>query len=308
LPSAVVMAGELYEKNSGTPMFNKGGLVTRRMADGGPADLSAFQKRLLSVDPSSPEMMSTPGRIVDETLSFESNSGIPSGIKRSFNFAGDQIKDLTGIGGGEPFPEVTQAGEQLVAIANMTQRFIRESTTGRPFAVEISQMAEEIARPGMFAGDEKNMIKLQTMRTQLQEIQDIALGVVGNPQAYDKKMILAARQDLTQVGPLLDNYNKLIESYEFGLGKKDKPDPSMFELGAGNAQGSATGMAIGPRRIEELENSMPLFGSNPTIMASALGPPSELEGKNMTLLGYDTGVPRGALYANQGGPITRRRN
>ena len=54
LPSAVVMAGELYEKNSGTPMFNKGGLVTRRMADGGPADLSAFQKRLLSVDPSSP--------------------------------------------------------------------------------------------------------------------------------------------------------------------------------------------------------------------------------------------------------------
>jgi hypothetical protein len=28
----------------------------------------------------------------------------------------------------------------------------------------------------------------------------------------------------------------------------------MFELGAGNAQGSAAGMAIGPRTREELEN------------------------------------------------------
>ena len=173
-----------------------------------------------------------PGRIVDESLSFESNSGIPSALKRGVNFAGDQVKDITGLGVGEPFPEVTQAGEQLVAIANMTQRFIRESTTGRPFAVEISQMAEEIARPGAFTGDQRNMTKLQTMRSQLQEIEDIALGVVENPGGYNQKMVLAARQDLTQVAPLLDNYNKLIKSYQIGLGLQDKPDPSMFELGA----------------------------------------------------------------------------
>ena len=173
-----------------------------------------------------------PGRIVDESLNFEGASGVPSAIKRGVNFAGDQFKDVTGLGGGEPFPEVTQAGEQLVAIANMTQRFIRESTTGRPFAVEISQMAEEIARPGAFTGDQRNMTKLQTMRSQLQEIEDIALGVVENPGGYNQKMVLAARQDLTQVAPLLDNYNKLIKSYQIGLGLQDKPDPSMFELGA----------------------------------------------------------------------------
>ena len=301
---AAVKAALLERQLNGLPLPDS----MPKFAEGGEAQRqAALQSVEQFLDPSSVRVggagPTTPGRIVDETLSFESNSGIPSGFKRAGNFVGDQAQDVFGIGGGEPFPEVTQAGEQLVAIANMTQRFIRESTTGRPFAVEISQMAEEIARPGMFEGDEKNMIKLQTMRTQLQEIQDIALGVVTNPQGYDKKMVFAARQDLTQVAPLLDNYNKLIESYEFGLGKKDKPDPSMFELGAGNAQGSATGMAIGPRRIEELQNIQ-----KPTIMASALGPPSELEGKNMTLLGYDTGVPRGALYANQGGPITRRRN
>lgn len=173
-----------------------------------------------------------PGRIVDESLNFEVSSGVPSAIKRGVNFAGDQVKDITGLGVGEPFPEVTQAGEQLVAIANQTQRFIRESTTGRPFAIEISQMAEEIARPGAFTGDQRNMTKLQTMRSQLQEIEDIALGVVENPGGYNQKMVLAARQDLTQVAPLLDNYNKLIKSYQIGLGLQDKPDPSMFELGA----------------------------------------------------------------------------
>ena len=245
---AVVKAALLERQLNGLPLPDS----MPKFAEGGEAQRqAALQSVEQFLEPSSVRVggagPTTPGRIVDETLSFESNSGIPSGFKRAGNFVGDQVQDVFGIGGGEPFPEVTQAGEQLVAIANMTQRFIRESTTGRPFAVEISQMAEEIARPGMFAGDEKNMIKLQTMRTQLQEIQDIALGVVTNPQGYDKKMVFAARQDLTQVAPLLDNYNKLIESYEFGLGKKDKPDPSMFELGAGNAQGSAAGMAIGPR-------------------------------------------------------------
>ena len=278
IPTYQIEAARNYEQNVG-PLFKNGGPVIK-MAEGG----SAFEQRLLQQSGAAIAPTRNPGRIVDETLSFESNSGLPSAIKRGFNFAGDQIQDVLGIGGGEPFPEVTQAGEQLVAIANMTQRFIRESTTGRPFAVEISQMAEEIARPGTFAGDERNMIKLQTMRSQLQEIQGIAQGVLDNPQGYDKKMIMDARQDLTQVAPLLDNYNKLIESYEIGLGKKDKPDPSMFEMGAGNAQGSAAGTAG---------------------MAGMAG---KLSGKNLSILGYDTGIDSSTILANQGGPITRRGN
>ena len=97
---------------------------------------------------------------------------------------------------------------------------------------------------------------------------------------------MEARQDLTQLSPLIDNYNKIITSYEIGLGKQDKPDPSMFERGMGNAQGSAAGYARG----------------------SIMGPPPGFEEKNMTFLGYDTGVPNSAMLANQGGPITRRRS
>ena len=104
-------------------------------------------------------------------------------------------------------------------------------------------------------------------------------------------MIMDARQDLTQVAPLIDNYNKLIESYEIGLGKKDKPDPSMFEMGAGNAQGSAAGMA----------------GNIMAGMAGMAGNKYRT-GENLSILGYDTGIDSSAILANQGGPITRRRN
>ena len=226
LPTYQIEAARNYERNVG-PLFKDGGPVIK-MAEGG----SAFEQRLLQQSGAAIAPTRNPGMIVDETISFEETGGIPSGLKKSINFFGDQVKDVTGLGVGEAYPEVTRGAEQLVAMANMTQRFIRESTTGRPFAVEIEQLAEEIARPGAFAGDERNMIKLQTMRSQLQEIQGIAQGVLDNPQGYDKKMIMDARQDLTQLSPLLDNYNKLINSYEVGLGKKDKPDPSMFELGA----------------------------------------------------------------------------
>jgi hypothetical protein len=314
LPTYQIEAARNYERNVG-PLFKDGGPVIK-MAEGG----SAFEQRLLQQSGAAIAPTRNPGMIVDETISFEETGGIPSGLKRSINFFGDQVKDVTGLGVGEAYPEVTRGAEQLVAMANMTQRFIRESTTGRPFAVEIEQLAEEIARPGAFAGDERNMIKLQTMRSQLQEIQGIAQGVLDNPQGYDKKMIMDARQDLTQLSPLLDNYNKLINSYEVGLGKKDKPDPSMFEMGAGNAQGSAAGMAIGPRTREELESmegvdtKMLLAGGMPygplatgDVTRAMLGN-NKRTGKNLSILGYDTGIDSSAILANQGGPITRRGN
>ena len=185
-----------------------------------------------------------------------------------------------------PFGEQANAQTQLLTLANVTKRFIRESTTGRPFAVEIRDIAEEMASPSWMETDVSAFLKLQNMRNQLLEIQGIATSIIESPQGFDKAKVIGAREDLLVLGPLLDNYDVVIKSYERGLGQTDKPDPSMFERGLGNAQGSAAAYAGG----------------------RALGPPSELEGKNMTLLGYDTGVPRGALYANQGAPITRRRN
>jgi hypothetical protein len=230
LPAAVVNAARSYEQNVG-PMFNQGGPVVK-MANGGDPQMTEFQRRITEQPRSALEpTLPSEGRIVDETINFETTTGLPSGVQRGLNVVSDTFRDVTGVGPGPIFPDVERGGEQLKAIANMTQRFIRDSVAGRPFAVEIEALAEEIAQPGGFRMDERNLVKLQTMRSQLLEIGDIATSVLEAPEGFDRKSLIEARQDLTQLAPLVDNYNKIITSYKIGLGKEDKPDPAMFELG-----------------------------------------------------------------------------
>ncbi len=262
--------------------FQSGGEVSERQQQA----MERLNRFLGNRDPSLSEPAELPGRIVDETIDFEATTGLPTGFSNIANTVSDTFRDVTGLGPGPLFPDVERGGEQLRAVANMTQRFIRDSVAGRPFAVEIEAMAEEIAQPGAFRMDERNLVKLQTMRSQLLEIGDMAQEILKSPQAFDQKSVISAREDLQQLSPLVDNYNKIIKSYEIGLGKEDKPDPSMFERGLGNAQGNAAGYAGG----------------------SIMGPPPGFEEKNMTFLGYDTGVPNSAILANQGGPINRRRS
>jgi hypothetical protein len=225
--------------NPGTPNYQTGGEVT---SDRERQAMERLNRFLGNTDPSLSEPASRPGRIVDETIDFETATGFPTAFKNLANTASDTFRDVTGAGPGPMFPDVERGGEQLRAVANMTQRFIRDSVAGRPFAVEIEAMAEEIAKPGAFRMDERNLVKLQTMRSQLLEIGDMAQEILKNPQGFDQKSVISARQDLQQLSPLVDNYNKIIKSYEIGLGKEDKPDPSMFERGLGNAQGNAAGL------------------------------------------------------------------
>ena len=230
LPSAVIEAARLYEQNVG-PMFAQGGAVVK-MANGGDPQMTEFERRMMKQPRSALEPTPPPeGFIVDETLSFEDATGPISGLKRALNVGGGTGREF-GLPTSAPYMEVDEASEQLRAVSNMTQRFIRNSSTsGRPLAIEIQALAEEIAQPGAFKMDETTLVKLQTMRNQLQEVQSLATSVLEAPQAYNQKVIIGAREDLTSLTPLLDNYNKIIKSYEIGLGKLDKPDPSMFELG-----------------------------------------------------------------------------
>ena len=169
---------------------------------------------------------------MDESVDFEQAIGPVSGFKRAVNTAIDYGQDVLGTAGTGPlFPDVVDADEQLKSISNMTQRFIRESTTGRPFAVEIEALANELAQPGTFKTDTGTVARLRTMRTQLSEIDNTINAILSNPQGFDQRKVIGAREDKLQLGPLLDNYDKLIKAYERGMGITDKPDPAMFERG-----------------------------------------------------------------------------
>lgn len=222
--------------NPGATNFQTGGEVSARERQA----MERLNRFLGNTDPSLSEPAARPGRIVDETVDFETTTGLPTAFKNFANTASDTFRDVTGAGPGPLFPDVERGGEQLRAVANMTQRFIRDSVAGRPFAVEIEAMAEEIAQPGAFRMDERSLVKLETMRSQLLEIGDMAQEILKNPQGFDQKSVISAREDLQQLSPLIDNYNKIIKSYEIGLGKEDKPDPAMFERGLGNVQGDVS--------------------------------------------------------------------
>jgi hypothetical protein len=251
---------------------------------------------------------------MDETIDYTKGTGIsagPAGVIRGATAqVGDVVEDLEWGTLNAPFEESATAQTQLMTLANITKRFIRESTTGRPFAVEIADIAEEMASPSWMETDEGAFIKLKNMRNQLLEVQGIATSMLQSPQGFDKARLIGAREDLLILGPLLDNYDIVIRSYERGLEQTDKPDPSMFERGLGNAQGSAAGyVGASPEMMRENPLLANAQGSaNLQGMARIPFRPHAPIGENIKLFGYDTGVDRSAILANQGGPIPRRGN
>jgi hypothetical protein len=176
--------------------------------------------------------------------------------------------------------------------------------------VEIADIAEEMASPSWMETDEGAFIKLKNMRNQLLEVQGIATSMLQSPQGFDKARLIGAREDLLILGPLLDNYDIVIRSYERGLEQTGKPDPSMFERGLGNAQGSTAGyVGASPEMMRENPLLANAQGSaNLQGMARIPFRPHAPIGENIKLFGYDTGVDRSAILANQGGPIPRRGN
>jgi hypothetical protein len=138
--------------NPGATNFQTGGEVSARERQA----MERLNRFLGNTDPSLSEPAAKPGRIVDETIDFETTTGLPTGFSNIANTLSD------------------------------TQEILK------------------------------------------------------NPQGFDQKSVISAREDLQQLSPLIDNYNKIIKSYEIGLGKEDKPDPAMFERGLGNVQGDVS--------------------------------------------------------------------
>jgi hypothetical protein len=48
-----------------------------------------------------------------------------------------------------PFSEIADAQTQLTSLANVTQRFVRESVGGKALKAEVEALAEELGKPGI---------------------------------------------------------------------------------------------------------------------------------------------------------------
>ena len=217
--------------------FAAGGQVMK-MQRGGNPNAEAWSKfeEMMSGDRSRAaqldEDIELSGRIVDPTVDVSKSVGLFSPLKDVARGATSYFGDVAeGVFGADrpnaAFAEESAGSSQLQSLANVTQRFVRESVAGRALKDEIEKLAKELVEPGMIT-KERAQANLASMRNQLLEIQDLATSILETPERFSAPQVQGARQDLRNLQPLLENYDTALASFERRL-EGGKPDPAMFD-------------------------------------------------------------------------------
>ena len=197
------------------------------MASAGSADWDRVNRAFSSSDATMQESdVELPGRIIPENADLTPGVGLSTvlNIPRTVT---SYARELGVYGREVPFSEVADAQTQLTSLANVTQRFVRESVGGKALKDEVEALAAELAKPG-FSTEEATFEKLTNMRNQLLEVQDLATSILDTPEKFTSAQVTTARQDIRRLAPLIENYDRALLSFENAL-RVDKPDPAMFE-------------------------------------------------------------------------------
>ena len=167
-----------------------------------------------------------PGRIIPENADLTPGVGV-STLLSPIRTIGSYAREVGLTDREAPFSEIADAQTQLTSLANVTQRFVRESVGSKALKAEVDALAEELGKPGV-STEEATLEKLTNMRNQLLEIQDLAVSMLETPEKFTSAQVTTARQDFRRLSPLIENYDRAILNFENAL-NPNKPDPSMFE-------------------------------------------------------------------------------
>lgn len=210
--------------------FADGGEVRKFQAGGASTSGSDWTRVNEMLQPSTTVMeesdVELPGRIIPENADLTPGVGL-STILSPIRAGASYARELGIYDREAPFSEIADAQTQLTSLANVTQRFVRESVGDRALKDEVEALASELAKPGI-ATEEATMEKLTNMRNQLLEVQDLATSILETPEKFTSAQVTTARQDIRRLAPLIENYDRALLSFENAI-RVDKPDPAMFE-------------------------------------------------------------------------------
>ena len=209
--------------------FADGGEVRKYQKGGALNSGSDWNRVNEMLNPSAPmteQDIELPGRIIPETPNLTPGVGLSTflnPVRTTMSYARE-----AGLTDREaPFSEIADAQTQLTSLANVTQRFVRESVGGRALKDEVEALAAELAKPGI-STEETTLEKLTNMRNQLLEVQDLATSILDTPEKFTTAQVTTARQDVRRLAPLIENYDRAVMNFETSL-NPNKPDPAMFE-------------------------------------------------------------------------------
>ena len=209
--------------------FANGGEVRKYQLGGAATSGGDWNRVNEMLNPSAPmteQDIELPGRIIPETPNLTPGVGLSTllnPVRTTMSYARE-----AGLTDREaPFSEIADAQTQLTSLANVTQRFVRESVGGKALKAEVEALAEELGKPGI-STEEGTLEKLTNMRNQLLEVEDLAISILETPEKFTTAQVTTARQDSRRLSPLIENYDRAIMNFETAL-NPNKPDPAMFE-------------------------------------------------------------------------------
>jgi hypothetical protein len=152
-------------------------------------------------------------KIIDPNVDLTDATGFLSSLKSGMRFLAGQASEL-GMGSGDIFKETSTGRKMLNALANSTERFIREATNDRLDVQSLARLQKELVRPSGLRTDADALAQLEVTRSVMQKTKEELQDIIENPKKYRDVSLDKARKALTLTSGLIDEYGTAINSYK----------------------------------------------------------------------------------------------
>jgi len=169
-------------------------------------------------------------KIIDPNVDLTDATGFISSLKSGMRFLAGQASEI-GVGSGDVFKETSAGRKMLNALANSTERFIREATNDRLDVQSLARLQKELVRPSGFRTDADALSQLEVTRNVMQKTREELQDIIDNPKKYRDVSLDKARKAITLTSGLIDEYGTAINSYKRfgGFGEKGGGSEQLFK-------------------------------------------------------------------------------
>ncbi len=169
-------------------------------------------------------------KIISPEVDLTDATGFVSSLKTGLRFLSGQLAEI-GVGSGDMAKETSAGRKMLNALANSTERFIREATNDRLDVQSLARLQKELVRPSGFRTDADALSQLRVTQNVMKKTREELEMIINNPTQYKDTTIDKARKAITLTNGLITEYGTAINSYERfgGLGEKGGGSEQLFK-------------------------------------------------------------------------------
>ena len=155
--------------------------------------------------------------IINGDVDLSQATGVLSSVARIGRWASGQASEFN-FGEGNWFQETSVGGKQLNALAQVTERMIREAVNGRMDVQSLNRLQAELVRPSGTLTDRNALDQLRVTRDLIRKSRDEVNNIMENIGSFRDVDVTKARKTQMLTRSLDKEYSKAIENFEKNLG------------------------------------------------------------------------------------------